>query len=409
MNSCTNAVMHEKQAAGGQCVVGNMHSPRLLLSDASQVLRAKQRADAGDVLLVPARLRLLERARAHLEATPPSVTYKKLVAPSGNPHDYVSMSPYHWPNPDTADGLPYVRRDGEINPEALETDLGRFRELALVVPSLGWAYFLSGEEVFASKAIQFIRTWFLDPATRMNPHLRYGGYIPGVVDGRSYGLTDVKSIRFILDAIGFLRASPEWTDVEETEMAAWVTEYLDWLMTSKFGQREAAAPNNHGTWYDVQVLACALFVGRHDAVETVEQSTKLRMATQFDSHGAQPEEMKRTRALQYCMMNLHGFFEVATMLETAGLDIWQFQAAGGQSLRRAAEWLAPYAMGQKRLPTEEVAKATPASYMSVFRRSAIVWSDWRFEVVVHMIDPIAARHDLLQIQYPLELDFGTEH
>lgn len=131
------------------------------------------------------------------------------------------------------------------------------------------------------------------------------------------------------------------------------------------------------------------------------------MATQFDADGAQPEEMKRSRALQYCMMNLHAFFEIATMLSTVGIDIWQFETAGGQSLRRATEWLAPYAIGQKGLPNADVAKPTPVSYLSVFRRAAIAWSDWRFEVVMHLIDPIAARQDLLQIQYPLELGFAA--
>jgi hypothetical protein len=380
--------------------------PRLLLADASEVLKAKLRADAGDLLLVSARDAILKTAAAKLEQKAPSVTEKKMLAPSGDPHDYMSLSTYSWPNPDTPDGLPYVRRDGQTNPEALQTDMGRFRHLASVVPTLAWAYFLSNDERFATKGIQFVRTWFLDPDTLMNPHLRYGGYIPGVVDGRNYGLTDVKSIRFILDTIGLLRASPEWSDADEKGMLSWVDEYLDWLLTSKFGRKECAAPNNHGTWYDAQVLACALFVGRQDAIAKVEESSKLRIAAQFDPQGAQPEEMVRTRALQYCMMNLHGFFEIATMLSTAGIDIWKFEAKDGQSLRRAAEWLAPYAVGQKRLPTRDIAKATPVSYLSVFRRAAIAWSDWRFEVVVNLIDSAAARTDVIQFQYPLEVFAG---
>ncbi len=34
------------------------------------------------------------------------VTMRTLRAPSGDPHDYMSMGPYWWPNPDTPDGLP---------------------------------------------------------------------------------------------------------------------------------------------------------------------------------------------------------------------------------------------------------------------------------------------------------------
>lgn len=395
-----------EQQSGSVPVIAEVEQPRLLLADPSQVVKAKWRANAGDPLLLAAREAILKTATAKLDQKPPAVTEKKMLAPSGDPHDYMSLSTYSWPNPDTPDGLPYVSRDGQTNPEALQTDMGRFRHLASVVPTLSWAYFLSDDERFAAKGIQFVRTWFLDPATRMNPHLRYGGYIPGVVDGRNYGLTDVKSIRFILDTIGLLRASPEWTDADENGMIKWVDEYLDWLLTSRFGRKESAAPNNHGTWYDAQVLACALFVGRQDAIDKVEETSKLRIAAQFDSNGAQPGEMVRTRALQYCMMNLQGFFEIATMLSTAGIDIWQFQAKDGQSLRRAAEWLAPYADGQKRLPTEDIAKSTPVSYLSVFRRAALAWGDWRFEVIVHLIDSDAAKTDVMQFQYPIELFAG---
>ena len=46
-----------------------------------------------------------------------SVTDKTLSPPSGNKHDYMSLAPYWWPNPNTANGLPYIRRDGVVNPE----------------------------------------------------------------------------------------------------------------------------------------------------------------------------------------------------------------------------------------------------------------------------------------------------
>ena len=38
-----------------------------------------------------------------------------LTASSGNKRDFISIDPYWWPNPETADGLPYIWRDGEVN------------------------------------------------------------------------------------------------------------------------------------------------------------------------------------------------------------------------------------------------------------------------------------------------------
>jgi hypothetical protein len=48
-------------------------------------------------------------------------------------------------------------------------------------------------------------------------------------------------------------------------MRAWFRDYLAWMRTSPIGQAEARAGNNHGSWYDAQVLTYALFVGDSSA------------------------------------------------------------------------------------------------------------------------------------------------
>ncbi len=51
-----------------------------------------------------------------------TVMDKPILPPSGDKHDYMSMGPYWWPNPDTDDGLPYIRKDGLVNPERNRLD-----------------------------------------------------------------------------------------------------------------------------------------------------------------------------------------------------------------------------------------------------------------------------------------------
>lgn len=71
-----------------------------------------------------ARLRLLVAADEWLAVSSSgvwSVTQKATGAPSANIHDYHSQGPYWFPA-ETADGLPFIRRDGQINPEALTLD-----------------------------------------------------------------------------------------------------------------------------------------------------------------------------------------------------------------------------------------------------------------------------------------------
>jgi Alginate lyase len=48
--------------------------------------------------------------------SPISVIEKTKLPASGNKHDYLSLSPYDWPDPTKPNDLPYILHDGIINP-----------------------------------------------------------------------------------------------------------------------------------------------------------------------------------------------------------------------------------------------------------------------------------------------------
>src|SRR5438270_13529644 len=91
------------------------------------------------------------------------------------------MGPYWWPNPAKPGGLPYVRRDGERNPEIRnDYDAPRLAAVTGAVTTLALAYDFTDDETYARRATLLLRTRFLDPATRLNPHLRYGQRSQGI-------------------------------------------------------------------------------------------------------------------------------------------------------------------------------------------------------------------------------------
>ena len=161
-----------------------------------------------------------------LREGPWSVMDKEHVPLSGDKHDYYSVGPYWWPDPSKTDGLPYIRRDGEVNPERYEYDNVGLKKTVAAVDDLATAWYFTNEPKYAHRAAVLLRTWFLDPATKMNPHLQYGQAIPGRTEGRGIGIIDTAQLVYLVDAVGLLRLSEVWPDSDHQKLQAWFREYL---------------------------------------------------------------------------------------------------------------------------------------------------------------------------------------
>lgn len=329
---------------------------------------AKKQVVAGDSHMPGLWKTVARRSDKYLHEGALSVTQKSRRPPSGDLHDYMSVGTYWWPNPGTPDGLPYVRRDGEINPEFKNSDVDRIKTLCTRTLHLAVAGHLSGHARYAQKAGSLVRHWFIEPETRMNPHLRYAQHIPGVNEGRSLGIIDFKSVRQMLDAVCLL-PDDAWSDADDSALRAWMQEYLDWLLHSDFGAKERARPNNHGTWYDAQTMAVALYTGDIGTAQAIGERGKSRIATQLTPAGEQPLELARSRPVTYCMMNLEGLFDIASMAEKIGIDLWRYESTDGKSLERAIEWLAPYIDGGASYSKKDIIAPRPDLYVSVLNRT----------------------------------------
>ena len=118
--ACSGNLRGQSDRSQGASEANKMPEINLAFEDYAKLVARKQE------LLRPtekakSELRVLtEQADADLEKELVSVVQKTRVAPSGDPHDYLSLAPYWWPDPKTADGLPYIRHagDGKVNPSA---------------------------------------------------------------------------------------------------------------------------------------------------------------------------------------------------------------------------------------------------------------------------------------------------
>lgn len=287
---------------------------------------------------------LLSQADSLLSVEPLSVMQKADVPASGDPHDYMSIGRYTWPNPSSPDGLPYIHRDGLSNPEIELYDRNRLGETAWRIETLSLAYFFSQNEEYARKATQLIRTWFLDKATRMNPHLRYAQVVKGVDGnrGRCYGVIDTYSFVSMLDAVALLEGSRSFTARDSRGLRRWFGQLLDWMSTDPLGVEESSQANNHGIAYDAQFIAFALYAERTEqALACLRSFATRRVASQIAPDGSQPRELSRTLSFHYSWYNLSHIIDVVLMGQTLGLSSQEVVGSDGR-LSVAIDYLLPY-------------------------------------------------------------------
>ncbi len=354
--------------------------PRTIVLDPKVLTETKAKLAAGDKTLDSAFKKLIQDADAALKFKPPSVMDKPQVADSGDKHDYLSLARYYWPDPSKANGLPYISRDGEVSPEIDSIpDKKGLGNVINTTATLGLAFYFTGEEKYAEKSAEILRVWFLNPETRMNPNGNYaqvqkGRGIPG-----GTGIIDFVALGTIVDNVGLLEESKSWTDEDRQGMHAWIGDFLAWLTTSKPGQNEAAATNNHSTWYDTQVIAHMLFTGKNDAAKKRLEAVKSdRIAKQIEPNGAQPRELARTLSLHYSVYNLEAFFRVAELGARVGVDLWNYQTPDGRSIRKALDFMFPYIAGEEKWTYQQISPFDSGEVYPLLLRASIVYNDKKF-------------------------------
>ena len=351
-------------AEGTGLVVGNRNLLEL----------ARKRLTEGDVSIVNAVRELKEEADQALHEDPFTIVDKAEMPPSGDKHDYVSMGPYWWPNSDTVDGLPYIRRDGMVNPES-ELDRQTLTGMTRAVGTLSLGWFFCNRIEYADRAVQLLRVFFLEEQSRMNPHLEFGQAIPGVCDGRGIGIIETTPFATeLIDSISLLLSSSRLTQEDFDGLRSWFSQYLDWLLQSPNGLDEQQMHNNHGTTYDVQVTVFSLFVGKDRiARDTLASVAQKRIIPQIESDGRQPHELTRTNALGYSTMNLGLLFNLAEVAAQLGMDLWHFESSDNRSIRQALDWLIPFWVGQQAWPYQQISTFETDKAHNLLCRGALAY------------------------------------
>ncbi len=312
------------------------------------VVAARSPADAFSEIADLERERVLRLAAITLAAEPVSLRSAPppafATAAGAQPGDYISMGDYWWPNPNTRDGLPYVRRDGETNPDNFDRHRQLLRDMRDHVATLATAWLVTRDPTYARRTADWLRVFFVDPATRMQPHLRFAQAIPGVTtQGRGIGIIDtlhLAEVALAAEAISGVDGVPPETIAG---VRRWFADYLHWMLTDPNGRDEAAEKNNHGVAYWLQVAVFARFTHALPALDEARRVFRdVLLPDQLAPDGSFPRELARTKPYGYSIFQLDNVALLAETLTTPQENLWTLPLADGRSLAQAVAFLAPY-------------------------------------------------------------------
>lgn len=316
-------------------------------------------ADAAHMrsALKPERTTLFEKfTRDALTAGPWSITAHR---PSGLPvqagdHDYVSEGPYWWPDPKNP-AAPYIRKDGQRNPDRFLGNRNDLGNLCTAVLSLGiGAYFLKNTAC-AARAAEVLNVWFLDPKTRMTPHLEHGQLTRGHDDGRGTGLIDTVSFIHLVQGITLVELAGGMDAAVAQGVRDWFGAFTKWMTTSKKGLAEKKSGNNHSVWWTAQVSAYSSFTGDNATLRmTWDHYRTYLVPTEIQPNGSCPREEERTNSLSYSSMNLDAYSVVARIAQVNGTDLWH---AG---VEKAFNYLMPYILHPGTWKKQQISKYSPS-------------------------------------------------
>lgn len=273
---------------------------------------------------------------------------------SGNKHDYITIGCYWWPNPDTPDGLPWIGKDGFVNPNNRNDQ--NFELVAPRVHILALAAFYLGEQKYIDYAVKQVYDWFLNPETCMNPHARYAQSVPGVADGRLYGIMDFHVTPHMLNGIGILKEMGVISEEIIAGVKDWYVQFTDWLLTDEMAIHAGLQESNHGSWYDSTILSSAYFTDRPKLAEKIYTTAyDNRIKKQIRPDGTQPIELGRVNGLSYSCFNLEALTVIATIAQRCGYTrFWETDSERGVCImKQALDFLYPFTLDMSTFPYRE--------------------------------------------------------
>ena len=335
------------------------HSMLMLTTDQGDRLRQLVPKASGHAAVLLSQLRSM--ADKQLTQGPWNVVSHRPPGTTFDPHEYYSEGPYFWPDPKNPKG-PYIRKDGERNPDRFVHNRNDLGSMSTAVLTLGLGAYLFDDPRYAQRAAKILDAWFIDPQSKMKPDLEHGQAVRGVNDGRGTGLIDTVSFIQCVQGIILLGKAGRLEPAMARALRDWFQLFLQWMTSSAKGMAEGKSGNNHETWWTAQVAAYATLTGNSGVLDMAWDHYRTRLVpAEIQPDGSCPREEARTNSLSYSAFNADAFATLCRIAQSAGVDLWSFQAPNGVSYEKLVHYVAPYVLHPDKWKGKQISPFKPDS------------------------------------------------
>jgi hypothetical protein len=151
----------------------------------------------------------------------------------------------------------------------------------------------------------------------------------------------------------------------------------------------------------VQVSSFALFIDKRDVAKKILGEFPLkRIAKQIEPDGRQLHELERTESWNYSLFNLEAMFDAASVADKVGLNLWNYDTSDKRSIRKALDWLLPFATAEKKWSYRQISPIQPERVAPLVRRAAVTYRDFQYEQALGKISGRSS-DQRWQLLYPL--------
>lgn len=304
---------------------------------------------------------ILNIAEENMSATPATITSFIAERSAGTLHDFYSEGDYWWPDTLNPEG-PYIRRDGETNPDNFTAHRQAMIRFSQIVGNLTSAYLLTEDPKYIEPILQHVRAWFVNPETLMNPSLLYAQAIKGRATGRGIGIIDTIHLIEVVQSLIRLEDKGVLSQKDLDNTKKWFADYLKWLTTHPYGIDEMNAANNYGTCWAMQAAIFAKYTGNKEIMQMcTERFKNVFIPKQMDANGSFPQELERTKPYGYSLFNLDAMATLCQILSTPTENLWEYTTPDGKNMLKALQFMYPYIADKGTWP---------------FAHDVMYWEEW---------------------------------